>query len=58
MPTTTWSAHLPGWDLDLRRRCGMGQPDENALEGPLKDLAQFLTVLDENLSDKSGWRVN
>jgi hypothetical protein len=36
----------------------MGQPDENALEGPLKDLAQFLTVLDENLSDKSGWRVN
>jgi glutathione S-transferase len=28
------------------------EPDEKALEGPLKDIAQFLAVLDENLSDK------
>ena len=30
----------------------MGEPDEKALEGPLKDIAQFLAVLDKNLSDK------
>ena len=36
----------------LKSRFGMGEPDEKALEGPLKDIAQFLAVLDENLSDK------
>ena len=36
----------------LKSKFGMGEPDEKALEGPLKDIAQFLAVLDENLSDK------
>jgi glutathione S-transferase len=36
----------------LKSKFGMGEPDEKALEGPLKDIAQFLTVLDANLSDK------
>ena len=30
----------------------MGEPDEKALEGPLKEVAQFLAVLDANLSGK------
>jgi glutathione S-transferase len=36
----------------LKSKFGMGEPDEKALEGPLKDVAQFLAVLDANLSDK------
>ena len=36
----------------LKSKFGMGEPDEKALEGPLKDVAQFLPVLDKNLSDK------
>ena len=36
----------------LKSKFGMGEPDEKALEGPLKDIAQFLPVLDKNLSDK------
>ena len=36
----------------LKSKFGMGEPDEKALEGPLKDIAQFLAVLDENLSNK------
>ena len=36
----------------LKPKFGMGEADEKALEGPLKDIAQFLAVLDENLSDK------
>ena len=36
----------------LKSKFGMGEPDEKALEGPLKDIAQFLAVLDGNLSDK------
>jgi glutathione S-transferase len=35
----------------LKSKFGMGETDEKALEGPLKDIAQFLAVLDENLSD-------
>ena len=36
----------------LKSKFGMGEPDEKALEGSLKDIAQFLAVLDANLSDK------
>ncbi len=36
----------------LKSKFGMGQPDEKALEGQLKDIAQFLPVLDQNLADK------
>jgi glutathione S-transferase len=36
----------------LKAKFGMGEPDEKALEGSLKDVAQFLPVLDANLSDK------
>ena len=36
----------------LKSKFGMGEPDEKALEGPLKEVAQFLAVLDANLSDK------
>jgi len=36
----------------LKSKFGMGEPDEKALEGPLKDIAQFLAVLDANLSGK------
>ena len=36
----------------LKSRFGMGEPDEKALEGSLKDIAQFLAVLDVNLSGK------
>ena len=37
----------------VKSKFGMGEPDEKALEGPLKDVAQFLAVLDANLSDKN-----
>ena len=36
----------------LKSKFGMGEPDEKALEGSLKDIAQFLAVLDVNLSGK------
>jgi glutathione S-transferase len=36
----------------LKSKFGMGEPDEKSLEGPLKDIAQFLAVLDANLSSK------
>jgi len=36
----------------LKSRFGMGEPDERALEGSLKDIAQFLAVLDVNLFGK------
>jgi glutathione S-transferase len=36
----------------LKSKFGMGEPDDKALEGPLSDVAQFLAVLDANLSDK------
>ena len=36
----------------VKSKFGMGEPDEKALEGPLKEIAQFLAVLDANLSDK------
>lgn len=36
----------------LKSKFGMGEPDEKALEGPLRDVAQFLPVLDANLSGK------
>ena len=35
----------------LKSKFGMGEPDEKALEGSLKDIAQFLAILDANLSD-------
>ena len=38
------------FERQLKSKFGMGEPDENALEGPLKDIAQFLAVLDANLS--------
>ena len=46
------AALLRSSDFLRKSRFGMGEPDEKALEGPLKDIAQFLAVLDENLSDK------
>ena len=36
----------------LKSKFGMGEPDEKALEGSLKDIAQFLAVLDANLCDQ------
>jgi glutathione S-transferase len=36
----------------LKSKFGMGEPDEKELEGSLKDIAQFMAVLDANLSDK------
>jgi glutathione S-transferase len=36
----------------LKPKFGMGEPDEKSLEGSLKEVAQFLPVLDANLSDK------
>ena len=34
----------------VKSKFGMGEPDEKALEVPLKEVAQFLAVLDANLS--------
>lgn len=36
----------------LKSKFGMGEPDEKALEDSLKDIAQFLAVLDANLCDQ------
>jgi glutathione S-transferase len=36
----------------MKAKFGMGEPDEKAIEGELKDIAQFLPVLDANLADK------
>jgi glutathione S-transferase len=36
----------------IKARFGMGEPDERALESGLKESAQFLKVLDGNLTDK------
>ena len=36
----------------LKSRFGRGEPDENAIEGQLKEIAQFLPVLDANLAGK------
>ena len=36
----------------LKSKFGMGDPDEKSLEGSLKEVAQFLAVLEANLSDK------
>jgi glutathione S-transferase len=37
----------------LRKRFGMGEPDETRIAGEVKDIAQFLAVLDRNLADKT-----
>jgi glutathione S-transferase len=36
----------------LKKMFGMGEPDEKAIEPSLKELAQFLPILDANLADK------
>jgi glutathione S-transferase len=36
----------------LKRLFGMGEPDQNAIEAGLKEVAQFLPVLDANLAGK------
>lgn len=36
----------------LKKMFGMGEPDESAIESSLKELAQFMAVLDANLADK------
>ena len=36
----------------LKSRFGMGEPDENVIEGHLKEIAQFLPVLEANLAGK------
>ncbi|MEZ5810515.1 MAG: glutathione S-transferase family protein [Rhizobiaceae bacterium] len=36
----------------LKPKFGMGDPDETAIEGQLKDIAQLLPVLNANLADK------
>ena len=36
----------------LKKRFGMGEPDDKAIEPQLKDVAQFLAVLDANLAGK------
>src|SRR5262249_49334243 len=36
----------------LKSKFGMGEPDEISLNGSLKEVAQFLPVLEANLSDK------
>ena len=41
----------------LKSKFGMGEPDEKALEGPLKDIAQFVAVSVNFCSTRNGWRV-
>lgn len=36
----------------IKPRFGMGEPDENAIEGQLNDLSQLLPILDANLSER------
>ncbi len=36
----------------VKTKLGMGEPDEKAIESSLKDIAQFLPVLDTNLANK------
>ena len=36
----------------LKSRFGMGEPDENVIEGHLKEIAQLLPVLEANLAGK------
>ena len=36
----------------LKSRFGRGEPDENAIEGQLKEISQFLPVLDADLAGK------
>ena len=36
----------------MKSKFGMGEPDENAIASQLKDIDQFLPVLDANLADK------
>ena len=36
----------------LKKMFGMGEPDESVIESSLKELAQFMAVLDANLADK------
>src|SRR5262245_7339713 len=38
----------------LKSRFGRGEPDENAIEGHLKEIAQFLPVLDAGLAGQDG----
>ncbi len=36
----------------MKSKFGMGEPDENAIASQLKDIDQFLPILDKNLADK------
>ena len=36
----------------LKPRFGMGEPDENAIQAQLKEIAQFMPVLDAGLADR------
>jgi glutathione S-transferase len=36
----------------MKSKFGMGEPDEKAIESQLKDVAQFLPILDANLASK------
>jgi len=40
------------FEFVLKPRFGMGEPDESAVAGQRKDVAQFLPILDANLADK------
>jgi glutathione S-transferase len=37
----------------MKSKFGMGEPDENAIASQLKDIDQFLPILDANLADKA-----